>query len=66
MIDKKTEKVNSRSTLDQKDFILKFTKKQYFLTEEKDMCYFTSEKNSEYMHKNLKKNKMKQATLASF
>ena len=54
VIDKKTERINDRSILDQKNFMFKFTKKWYFLKEEKNMCYFTLKENSEYIHKEIK------------
>ena len=65
MIDKKTERINDRSTLDQKNSIFKFIKTRYFLKAEQNMCYFTSKKNSEYIQKGLK-NMMRQAKFANF
>ena len=55
VIDTKTERINGRSALDQKNFILKFIKTRHFLKEKQSMCYFTSEKDSEYIHRKLKK-----------
>ena len=55
MIDKKTERIKSRSAFDQKNFMFKFITTRYFLKAEQSMCYFKSTKNSEYIHKMLKK-----------
>ena len=55
VIDKKTKKINDKSTLDRENFMFKFIKTRYFLKEEQSMYYFTSEKNSKYIHKKLKK-----------
>ena len=51
MIDKKTERIENRSTFDQKNFILKFMKTRYFSKAEQSICYFESKKDSEYIHK---------------
>ena len=55
MIDKKTERIKSRSAFDQKNFMFKFITARYFLKAEQNICYFKSEENSEYIHKVLKK-----------
>ena len=55
VIDKKTERIENRSTFDQKNFMFKFITTKYFLKAEQDMCYFKSAKNSKYIHKKLKK-----------
>ena len=55
VIDRKTEKINDRSTLDRENSMLKFIKTRYFLKEEQDIYYLTSEKDSEYTYKELKK-----------
>ena len=55
VIDRKTERIKDRSTFDQKNFMLKFIRTRYFLKEEQSMCYLTSEKDSEYIYKELKK-----------
>ena len=54
VINEKIEKINKKSMLDQRNFIFKFTKKRYFLKEEKSTCYSISKKDSEYIHKKLK------------
>ena len=55
VIDKKTKRIKSRSTFDQKNFMFKFITTRYFLKAEQNMCYFKLEKNLEYIHKMLKK-----------
>ena len=55
MIDKKIKKINNRSTLDRENFILKLIKIKYFLKVEQSIRYFTSKKDSEYIHRELKK-----------
>ena len=55
MIDKKTERIKSRSAFDQKNFMFKFIKTRHFLKAEQNMCYFILKKDSEYIHKELKK-----------
>ena len=55
VIDKKTKRIDGRSALDQKNFILKFIKTRYSLKAEQNMYYLISKKNSEYTHKELKK-----------
>ena len=53
--DKKAERIDDRSTFDQKNFMLKFIKTRYFLKIEQNMYYFISKKDSEYTHRKLKK-----------
>ena len=55
VIDKKTERIESRSTFNQKNFMLKFITTKYFLKTEQSMCYFKLKKNSKYIHEVLKK-----------
>ena len=55
VIDRKTKRIESRSTFDQKNFMLKFITTKYFLKAEQDMRYLKSEKNLKYIHETLKK-----------
>ena len=55
VIDKKTERIKDRSTFDQRNFMLKFIAMRYFLKAKQSICYFKSEKDSEYIHEILKK-----------
>ena len=55
VIDKKAERIKSRSAFDQKNFMLKLIKTRYFLKAEQNMCYLKSEKNLKYIQKKLKK-----------
>ena len=55
VIDKKTKKINNRSTFDRENFMLKFIKTRYFLKKEQNMCHLTLEKNLKYIYKELKK-----------
>ena len=54
VIDKKTERIKSRSTFDQKNFMFKFITTRYFLKAEQSMCYLKSKKNLKYTHEVLK------------
>ena len=54
VIDKKAEKRDDRSTLDRGNSMLKLIEKQYFLKKEEDICYFTPEEDSKYIHKEFK------------
>ena len=54
VIDRKTERINNKSTLNQRNFMLKSIKTKYFLKTRQNMCYFILEKNSKYIHKELK------------
>ena len=55
VIDKKTKRIENRSTFDQKNFMFKFITTKYFLKAEQNMCYFKSKKNLKYIHETLKK-----------
>ena len=55
VIDKKIKRIKNRSIFNQENFMLKFIRTKYFLKAEQNMCYLTSEKNSKYIHKKLKK-----------
>ena len=57
VIDKKAERINSRSTFDRRNSMFKFIKTRYSMKKEQDIRYFTSEENSEYTYKKLKKHK---------
>ena len=52
--DRKAERIEDRSTFDQRNFMLKFIKTRHFLKAEQDMCYLISKKDSEYTHRELK------------
>ena len=53
--DKKAERIKSRSAFDQGNSMLKFIKTRHSLKAEQSMCYFISKKDSEYIHRELKK-----------
>ena len=55
VIDRKTERIKSRSRFDQRNFMFKFMKMRYFLKAEQSMYYFRSEKNLKYIYKEFKK-----------
>ena len=55
VIDTKTEKINDRSTFDRGNSMLKLIKTRNFLKAEQSICYLTSEKDSKYIHRKLKK-----------
>ena len=54
VIDRKTEKIKNKSTLDQRNFMLKFIITRYFLKAKQNICYFKSKENSKYIHEMLK------------
>ena len=53
VIDRKTERIESRSTFDQRNFMLKLIKTRHFLKARQNMCYFILKKDSKYIHEEL-------------